>query len=238
MSFPNIIFGTTGDQFRTTTAQEVEPVGTQLVLGDGRKFRYARKDTAAAVAGDIQSAPAAVANHTAQTPVAAVVGDRSISTALGASTTADQYRDGYICIELGTGFGYTYSIPTHGVIATGGAVPINETVQVAIPATAASVSLVSSVYRTCVVAPTTETGMIAGSAVKPIAASAYGWLQTRGMANCTVVASTVAGECLSIITTAGSLGPVAAGSTVVIAVAATTVVAATNKGTVYLVVDG
>jgi hypothetical protein len=237
MSFPNIIFGSPGDQFTTGTTQTVEPVGSQLVLADGRKYRYALKSAAAAVAGDTQSSPAMVANHVAQTPVAAAVGALGVATALGASTTADQYRDGYFAVEVGTGGGYVYAIGTHGVIATGGTVPLREPVQVAIPATAASISLVSSTFRSVVVAPTTETGAIAGCAVKPIAASAFGWLQTKGIGSGVVVASTVAGENLSIITTAGALGPVAAGTTVVVGIAANTVVAAAAWGVVQFIID-
>jgi hypothetical protein len=238
VSVPTIIFGSPGDQFTTGTTQIVEPVGSQLCLADGRKYRYALKSAAAAVAGDVQSAPAQVANHDKQTPVAAAVGAVSVATALGASTTADQYRDGYLSVEVGTGFGYVYAIASHGVIATAGSVPLREPVQVAIPATANSVSLISSPWRAVVVAPTTETGAIAGCAVKPIAASAFGWLQTRGVGSATCVASTVAGENLSIITTAGSLGPVAAGTTMVIAVLNGVAVSATDKGTVFFLVDG
>lgn len=241
MSFPNIIFGSPGDQFVTGTTQVVEPVGSQLCLADGRKYRYALKSAAAAVAGDVQSSPASVANHDKMTPTAAAVGAVAVTVALGATAvTADQYRDGYLAIEVGTGFGYVYAIASHAAVASAGSmvVPLREPVQVAIPATAVSTSLISSIWRLVVVAPTTETGAIAGCAVKPIAASAFGWLQTRGIGSATCVASTVAGENLSIITTAGSLGPVAAGTTNVIAQAASVVVGATEKGTVYFCVDG
>lgn len=238
MSFPNVVYGGVGDQFVTGSTQTVDPLGTQMIFADGRKFRYVQKSSAAAVAGDVQAGQAIVGNHTAQTPVAAAVGALSVNTALGASTTADQYRDGYLVVELGTGFGYAYQIATHGVIATAGAVPLREPVQVAIPATAASISLIPSSWRGTVASPVTPLQRSTGVAMKPIAASGYGWLQSRGICGATVVANTVVGNNLTIITTAGSLGPLASAVSPIIAVASNTVVAATNKGTVDVVLDG
>lgn len=236
MAFPNIAYGTAGDQFVTGSTQTAD-VGTTLRFADGRTFRYIAKSSAAAIAGDIQAGPAPVANHIAQTPVAAAVGALGVATALGASTTANQYKDGYLTVELGTGFGYAYQIGTHGVIATAGTVPLVEPVQVAIPATANSISLVSSPFRNSVVAPTTPLGWCIGSACKPIAASGFGWVQSKGICTATVVASTVVGNNLTIITTAGSLGPVASVVSGIIAIAQNTVVAATNKGTVLMLCD-
>lgn len=236
MAFPNIAFAGPGDQFVTGATQTAE-VGATMRFPDGRTFRYIAKSSAAAIAGDIQAGPAPVANHVAQTPVAAAAGATSVNTALGASTTANQYKDGYLAVELGTGFGYAYQIAAHGVIATAGAVPLAEPVQVAIPATSASISLISSPFRNSVVSPTTPLGRSIGSACKPIAASAFGWVQSKGVCTATVVASTVVGNNLTIITTAGSLGPIASQVSETIAVAQNTVVAATNKGTVFMVCD-
>ena len=242
MAFPNIVFGSDGDQYVTGTTQTAD-VSTKLVLADGRAFRYALAGAVALVAGDVIQAPVPVTNHVLQTlSVAAVAGDKSVAVVLGATAaTADQYKDGYLAIELGTGFGYTYQIATHAAVASAGTftVPLRATVQVAIPTTANTVSLISNAYRSVIQAPiTTLTGAVVGVAVKPAAISAYSWLQTHGPGTVTTIGTVVIGaNAVSPTgTAAGACGPSGASTSTnigrVMHVATTT-----NKSLIDLAID-
>lgn len=246
MSFPNVIFGTEGAQFVTNTVavgQGVNDLGTQLILEDGRKYRWGQQNaTTAAVAGDLQQAAVATTGHVLQTPTAAAVGDGSIVTATTTTAiVADEYKGGVLAVELGTGFGYTYSIKTHPAVAANGSftVPIRETVQVAIPATANTVSLIRNRHKLVVVYPTAPTGTPVGVAIKPVVVSGFGWYATRGLATCTTQGTVIVGNvAIPSGTTAGSVSPQAAATYVqpfvgTVAHVATT----TNKSLIDLQLD-
>lgn len=220
MAFPNIVFGAPGDQFATGASNACGgPLGTQLVLADGRKFRYAEKNTAAAVAADVQSCRAVDANHVLQTAAAAAVGATSVALTLGATAAvANLYEDGLLVVDLAanTGGGYCYGIGKHPAVASAGVftVPLKESVQVAISTAANSVSVTTNKHKLVVVAATTEIGSLAGVAVKPIAASGFGWLQTRGEGIVKGSGTLVIGEPVSVLGAAGAMGPWAAVTTV------------------------
>src|SRR3990167_9313734 len=92
MSFPNIIFGGDGDQFRVyapaAALQGGPSVGQQMVFDDGRKFRYASAGAVALAVANLQQAPIPVANHVLQTAAAAAVGATSVALTL-VSTAAN-----------------------------------------------------------------------------------------------------------------------------------------------------
>lgn len=216
MSFPNVVFGTEGAQYITNSVavgQGVHMLGTQMIFNDGRRFRWGQQNAStAAVAGDLQQNALTTANHVLQTlSVAAAVGDGSISITIGnTAIAADEYKDGVIAIELGTGFGYLYTIKSHAAVAGNGtlAFPIKETVQVAIPTTANTVSLIRNRYKLVLVFPTTPTGSPVGFAVKPVVVSGFGWYATAGLVACTTQGTVVVGNTVvPSASTAGSVAP-------------------------------
>ena len=124
MSFPNVIFGSDGDQFMTSTLalfqQNSPAVGNQLILNDGRKFRWPQAGAVALTVGLLQQAPIPIADHVLQTAAAAAVGAKTVALTIGATAiSADQYRHGYLVVDLAsnTGFGYTYGITRHPGVA-------------------------------------------------------------------------------------------------------------------------
>jgi len=239
MGFPMVIYGTPGDQYAVHSAGQ-NNLNTMLILGDGRAFRYGSKGTTTAVAGDVQSSRALDANHILQTPsAAAAVGASSVSVTLGATAAViNLYADGYLAIELGTGFGYNYTIASHAAVASAGVLTavLQDTVQVPIPTTANTVSFVANRCASVVVAPTTETGTLAGVAVKPLTAGQFGYFQTKGAATVTAVGTIVNGETVAVITTAGAVGPAAAVTTNLVGIAMHTA-SATNKAVIDLSID-
>ena len=217
-----IVAGAPGDQFNSETFQSGHPLGGRMVFGDGRVFRYAANAAVLLVAGDVIQASAPVANHVLQTPsAAAAVAAREVSVTLGSTAaTVDQYKDGYLNVPIGTGFGHVYTVKAHAPVASGGVftVPLYETVQVAIPTTANSVSLVANQYKGVIQSPvTTITAPLVGVAPFALPASRFGWLQTVGPCPVTTKGSLLIGHHASLLVTqAGSVGPNAADTSVVV----------------------
>lgn len=206
----NIIEGSDGMQFAQHSTQQLS-LGQQMVFPDGRKFRYSRAGAVAVVVGKLYQAPIPVTNHVLQTATAASVGDRTVTLALGATAvTADQYRDGYLVVDLAsnTGFGYIYQIGAHGAVAASGSfvIPLRSPVQVAIDTTANSVSLVPNNHAGVILAVATNpTAVLAGVSVKPIPIGEYGWIQTAGNVMCLCTGTMVIGTICMPSTTTGAV---------------------------------
>ena len=217
MAFPNIFFGPEQEPFNAyaTTDRQGHYAGQLLNTGDGRWFRWAKNGATLLVAGDVLQASAPITNHVGQTPTSAgAVGDTTVTLTIGATAiTADQYRDGTMLIEDGTGFGYAYPLDTHiaySASATTVAIPFKRgvTLQVAVPTTANTVTLVSNSYVGVIQAPTTATAQIVGVAVKPLAANAWGWIQVRGPAAVTTSGTLVIGNPAGVGGAAGAVLPI------------------------------
>ena len=216
MSFPNVIYGSDGDQFNVSTvtaAGQLSPaLGDQMVLNDGRKYRYTRAShSVAVVVAKLYQAPIPVPNHVLQTAAAAAIGATSVALTIGATAvTANQYHNGFLVVDLAAnaGFGYTYGIDKHPADPGGDAftVPLKTKVQVAIDTTANSVSLVPCKYAGIILAiATTPTANIAGVSVKPLPVDNYGWTQTRGPCMCLTTGTIVIGQKVFASTTTGAV---------------------------------
>ncbi len=213
---------------------------------DGRTFRFALAGAVLLVPGDVLQASIPSTQHLLMTPAAAAVGANSAVTALGSTAvTANQYQDGVYSIELGTGFGFAYAIAAHGpqALSTNFTVPFKRgvTVQVAIPTTASSVSLIANPFSGVLKSPTTLTAQPVGVAVNAIPASGtppatpqFGWVQVGGLASVTTIGTVVIGSNVMVpTTTAGGCAPAAADTTPIIGTVAH-VATTTNKSTIQL----
>jgi len=210
---PNTIHGSDGDQFKVHTTQQLS-LGQEMRFPDGRRFRYCQASSSVAVVvGKLYQAAIPVTNHVLQTAAAAAAGAKTVTLTLGATAvSADQYRDGYLVVDLSTntGFGYIYQIGPHGDVAASGdfIVPLRGTVQVAIDATANSVSLVPNNYAGVILAiATTPTATLVGVSQKPIPVSQFGWLLVAGTTTCLTQGTVVKGTIVKPGTAAGSLAP-------------------------------
>jgi len=163
--------------------------GERMVTSDGRVFRYARAGAVDLVAGNMIQAPAQVANHLALTPTAAAIGDTSITVTLGATAaTAGQYAGGWAIISTTPGNGYAYPILGNPAASSSGSLTVTLAQPLLVALTTSSrVDLQANPYNGVIQTPiTTLTGAVVGNAPYIIAATEYGWIQTRGPAACLV----------------------------------------------------
>ena len=179
------IWGDYGDEKATGTTQ-LHALSTRMVLPDGRIFYYGQTD-GAQTAGAICQSAVGVANHDMDLAVnTASVGDKSLSVTLGGTAaTEDQYKDGYVYVNDGTGEGNIYKIRQHDAINSSAAGTINlydgDTIAVAFE-DATIVGLAKNPYKDFVVYPTTPTGHAVGVAATDFDDDDFGWLQTWGPA--------------------------------------------------------
>ena len=250
MAFPVVLHGPDGEQFSTYTAQRW-PLGTQLVMQDGRKFRYCENNGSTAMtASAVQQAAANVANHVTQVQTsgaANAIGARAITfRQAGTSSTANQYAEGMLAVTDGTGEGYIHKVLSHAAFA---GVATNETVNLApghsiqvATDTATDLSIVNCPYKDVLIYPTTSTQVHVGVGVKPLAVDNFGWLATRGLHTVLANSTWVLGDGLYVAsTTAGSASP----TTTTFAVAYTRIIgfvalvsASTEYGIAFLTIDG
>ena len=210
MSFPNRIYGDFGSEKVTNTTKK-RALGTILELPDGREFKYALNGGSAISSGKLASSAAMIGNHDMDlTTAAASVGDTSITVTLGGTAaTKDQYADGYIYTNDGTGEGQIYRIASNPAADSSATLAVtlasNDPVNVALDSTTLS-GLAVNPYSGIVVSPTSITNRTLGVTATDIAANAYGFVQTKGLASVLVSGTVVAGEPLRVAgaTTAGA----------------------------------
>jgi len=116
----------------------------------------------------------------------ASVGDKSVTVTVGGTAaTEDQYKDGYLYVNDGTGQGHNYKIRQHDAIDSSGSGAINlydgDAIAVAFEA-ATIVGLAKNPYKDFIVYPTTATGHAVGVAATDFDDDDFGWLQTWGPA--------------------------------------------------------
>lgn len=264
MAYPPILFGPESEVYNTYASVSPapgdngaggqiaqrgrHPLGQQLILTDGRKFRFALAGVLMVV-GDVQQAAAALATSEDLTPAAGAVDDRIITFTHGAATTAiNLFAEGSGVISVTPGGGDTYKIASHAALrnATAGDV-INLAPGQALRralTTSSRLDLSRHPYAGCIEVPvTTITGAPVGVAVSAIANGSFGWLQTRGACGVLTDSTNVVGTRAVVPSAAaGAAGPetaVAANSAIEVTIGTVLVVAATTAwSTIFLTIDG
>ena len=167
------------------SATKREILGSLRSLADGRKFRYSRAGAADLHAGMMGQAAVDVDNHINVSCAAAAVGDTEVAVTVGATAVNEnQYEDGFLQVNDGTGQGLQYRILGNTACAASGItyVTLNEPIKVALVASATSeVSLIASEYSAVVESATEET-MPVGIAPCVVTTLYYYWAQTGGPA--------------------------------------------------------
>ena len=193
------------------------PLGQQLVLQDGRKYRFFLKGTGAAIPGDVQSSAAIITTDQSMACAIGVVGDRIITyTHGGATTVINFFAEGYALITLDPGQGQTFKIASHAAIGSGtvGSVvnlAAGNSLQVAITTTS-DLSLLAHPYASNIIMAATIAAMPVGIAVVATPAASFGWLQTRGSCGVRGAASLAIGSPAVMLLTGGTAGAVAPAS--------------------------
>lgn len=213
--------------------------GERLPYNDGRIYRYCLNGAVALVSGNCIQAPAQVAQHLALTPVAAAIGDTSLTVALGSTAaSANQYAGGYAVISTGPGNGILYRIQSHpaAALSTSVVLKLDEPIQVALT-TASRVDLQANPYSAVIQTPiTTLTGAVVGVATHPLAANEYGWLQTHGASATLIQGTPAVGQSVSCPASAAGAAAINSGTLQIIGTMLTTGVDGKNNA-VYLTID-
>ena len=180
------IWGDYGDEKATGTTQ-LHALSTRMVLPDGRVYYYGQTDGAQTAGAICQSA---VKNQYHDMDLAtntASSGDKSvtITTVSSGALTEDQYKDGYMYVNDGTGEGHIYKVRQHDAIdaSSTGAINLYDGDAIATGFAAGTiVGLAKNPYKDFIVYPTTTTGHAVGVAATDFDDDDYGWLQTWGPA--------------------------------------------------------
>lgn len=203
--------------YQSESTQSV-PLGTIAYDEYGNKYRYAKAGAVDLVADNLQQSPAIVANHQNMALAAnAAVGDYSISVTVGATAvTADQYKDGYVVINAGSGIGQRFDIASHLANAGSATLVLNlkEPVRVALT-TASSKASLCSPYGGTIVNPTTATSTPAGVCTYAVTATYYYWLLVDGFCSVLsdvsiaavglgIIPSTTTAGCITVATATGA----------------------------------
>lgn len=162
-----------------------EELGMLRIEPDGRKFRYAKAGAVALSPGKVTSMLGVTAHHINRAGVvAADIGDIEVQvTVAGTAVTADQYKDGYLQINDGTGEGHSYGIDTNTACDASGTtiVTLKDPIQVALLGSSSTeISLIPNPWSGTVIQATEATGS-AGIPLKDVPISNYYWSQTGGV---------------------------------------------------------
>jgi hypothetical protein len=224
--------------------RHVQPMGRQLVLEDGRKFRFAGSGGASAlVIGNLLSSGVATASQQDLTPAAGAVGDRSVSLTTGASSARNLFAEGYLQASVTPGIGQTYKIAGHALMTSGAGDLVflapGHALREAIT-TSTRFNLMDNPYFRVIQIPATTVASISVGVAITAAATLRGcWVQTRGpcgvLGSGTLIAGNVVGPGLG---TGGAVGPIAAIATQPIIGWAMLASASGAASPVFLTIDG
>lgn len=193
-------------------AAQLLPIGSKLTLADGRIFRYALNGATGLAVGVVAQAAVPLTNHRNMDVTAGTVaGDTEITVTLGATAvTENQYANGYVHIDAGTGNGHTYQIKSHPAADSAATLKLTLWDPLVLAIASGKATITPNRYRAVVVTPvTTATAARVGVTPRAITAAHYGWLQTWGPASVLTVGTLVIGDhCVSPTgTSAGAVGP-------------------------------
>ena len=185
MSFPGFKTLRPGAEKVVTTSKN-GILGEEGYMFPGRWFKYGLAGEAA-TAALLQTSISGIDDHDLDLSVAAAaIGARTVTVTLGATAVLlDEYADGFLIVNDGTGEGIQHLIKSHPAAALSQTVVItlydNDPIIVALVASGTTeVGLTHSPGFDFVVYPATVVGEPLGAACRAFANNDYGWLQFRG----------------------------------------------------------
>ena len=185
MSFPNTVYGKPGWE-KVMTSDQRHKLGTRMAFADGRVYHYAQDSGAGIAAGRLVQAPAtdAADDMGLAWSAGAAVGGTTITTGTSLTIAKDQYKEGWLYTNDGTGEGQIYPIKSNTAVAsaTGCVFTIDDEdgFAVALTATSSKFGVLYNIYDGVLVQPTTITNAAVGVSTTTVTASYYTWLQTWG----------------------------------------------------------
>lgn len=179
--------------FQTSTdASLATLVGSRWDLSDGREVMLVSAGASPLVAGTLLQDAAIVANHQniAVTAYQAYSANGNVpakvTVTLGATAaTANQYAGGFVVVNDANGEGQTLRIASHPAADASGSlvITLEDSASTALT-TSSEVCLIPAHGANVIINPTTITGAQVGVALYPVAASAYGFVTTKGLTSC------------------------------------------------------
>lgn len=165
-------------------------LGTELVLNDGRKFRYSYNGGVALAAGKCVQSPPWASDHESLATNTASKGDTTVTITNGATTaiSLNDYADGYLIVETAGGAEVgIYKIKSHPAAAVDAScvITLYDPLRVAFAAGTTAALLLNPYNKVVVAVATggTETGVIVGVPLIPVTINYYFWAQTQGPCN-------------------------------------------------------
>lgn len=153
---------------------------------ESRCWKYAENGGTQADPGKLMVAADVVANHIDLSfTVAPAVGDRQVTVTLGATAvSADDYRDGFVNVQDGTGEGRAYGVEGHPAAASAGnlVLDLKENVRAAGATGEANVNLVKNLYKDVVISAVDQADVPVGVFNETVPANQYSFIQTWGPA--------------------------------------------------------
>jgi len=188
-----------GQEKETTTTRREHPLGAVGMTPDGRCFRWAFSGEAIG-AGQLVMQKGAVANHDMDlaTATAGSVGDTSITVTLGATAaTLNQYEDGALYTNDGTGEGHLYVIRSNPAADASASLvlTLHEKIREATSTSDTLNGLIENDYKDVEIYDADDIdGPALGVAPTEIANDTYFWLQTSGRAAVLIQGTVVLGD--------------------------------------------
>lgn len=198
----------------TSTTQGGAQLGQYMSTPDGRTYRYGLNGTGSGTAiapGKLMQGALSLANHQNRTGVTAAAGTATVTFAVGATlVSSNQYAQGYLVVNAGTGAGQQLLISGNTSAASSGSPTVNLADEI-ITATLASdskFSLMPHPYSAVILSNQAAATAIYAVGVPAISVpdASYAWLQTVGP--CSVLANgtiAVAAGLIPGATTSGSV---------------------------------
>ena len=216
MAYPVLINGSEGEQFNNYDARRW-PLGTRMILQDGRRFAFGAAGGTALVAGKVAQSPVPNANFdTLVLNVTGAVGDRQVGITTGATATSSALDEGILITEAvaGDGEGRMYKIdegvPVIGTSSDGN-IPLaaGSGLQTVITAAADTITIMNNPYEDIIISGAPPAALILGVSTSPIPIDNWGWIQTWGPCAVLIDNTVIIGGRVS---PSGTLGSSVAGS--------------------------
>ena len=195
MSFPNIVFGSEGELFHNS-ADETVPVGTLMIIEDGRHFRFTEIATGVTtVVNGLLQAEVHTTDQSGEaldTLASGVVELTGVITT-SSGVTSPEYVNGYIYTDNATTLPM-YRIKSTTTATAGNAITV--TLYTSTPTAIAAgntVSYIKNPWRDVILKPASaETAPAIGVNKVVITADQFGWVQTSGPVSALYDSSTTA----------------------------------------------
>lgn len=191
--------GSHPDPYGTGGTTQLYPLGTlyrQFYAGGERWFRYVKNGATLMARGKLYQSKAAVAGHTNRPLSAVAAGATTIDiTPTTTNVAANEYQNGWLHINDVDGEGIAYRVKSHPAITAdaAGTITLYDPIKIATTANSEG-TLTYNPYEGLIVHPSPLTAPAIGVPLAAIAASAFGWVQTKGPCAVLTQGTIVAGD--------------------------------------------